>query len=65
MGHEHYWLEPVRRRVVPTIGKSISLLEDLLGKQLYHNSQSRNEQFVGRIQMDEEGSWRVLVRYKA
>lgn len=46
--------------MVPPIGKFISLVEDLLGKQLYHNSQSRNEQFVGRIEMDEESFEQVL-----
>jgi len=60
VGHKQDWLESLRRRVVPTIGKFISLLEDLLGKQLYHNSQSRNNQFVGRIEMNEEEFERVL-----
>lgn len=46
--------------MVPPIGKFLSLVEDLLGKELYHNSQSRNEQFVGRIQIDEEAFEKVL-----
>lgn len=54
MGHEHDWLEPVRRRVVPRVGSLFALLEDLLGKKLYHSSEQRRRQFVGRVRMDEE-----------
>lgn len=60
MTHKHDWTEPLRRRVVPIIGAFAAAIEDYTGTEYYHDSEQRNRQFVGRIEMDEECFERVL-----
>lgn len=64
MGHKHDWLEPLRRRLVPRIGKLFALLEEYLGEEYYHNSEQRRNQFVGRIEMSEGEFEELLHEYE-
>lgn len=54
MGHDHDYWEGWRRHIIPRLGVFVQLLNELLRVDMYVSSRSRRNQFVGRIQMNEE-----------
>jgi len=54
MGHKQDWWEGLRKKVVPKFGLITQLLEDVTGHHFYVKSETHNNQFVGRVQMNEE-----------
>ena len=54
MGHEHDSVEPLRRRLIPKIGLVTAFLEEITGKDCYVTTETRDNQFVGRVLTNEE-----------
>lgn len=54
MGHRHDYWESLRKRVIPRLGKVSLFLEEVTGKPYYVTSETRNDQLVGRVDMNIE-----------
>lgn len=54
MGHKQDWIERVRRAIIPKLGYITQLVEDVTGADLYVQSETHQNQFVGRVPLDEE-----------
>jgi len=54
MGHKQDWWERVRATVIPKIGLVTQLIEDVTGSYYYVRTETHNNQFVGRVPMNEE-----------
>jgi len=60
VGHRQDYWERIRRFILPKVGVFFAALEDFIGDEYYHVSEQRRNQFVGRIEMDEESFEKIL-----
>lgn len=60
MGHKHDYWEGIRRWFITKLGVLVQLLHDLFGVDLYVQSETHNNRFVGRVPMPEEEFEEVL-----
>ena len=54
MGHKQDWWEKIRLWLIPKLGTVTQLIEDVTGSYYYVKGKTHNNQFVGRVPMDEE-----------
>lgn len=60
MGHNKDYWEGVRNWVVPKLGLISQWIEDFTGKHYYVTATTHNNQFVGRVPMNDESFEEVL-----
>lgn len=60
MAHKQDFWEKLRKWMIPKLGLVVQFMEDVTGKDYYVESGTHNNQFVGRVRMDEESFERVL-----
>lgn len=60
MAHEHDYWEGIRRFIIPPIGKLTQFVNEVFQSDLYVETRARNNQFVGRVAMNEEEFEKLL-----
>lgn len=60
MSHKQDYWERLRSSIVPPIGVLVQFINETFRQELYVTSESRRNQFVGRVKMDEEEFEEVL-----
>lgn len=60
MSHQHDYWEGLRGYIIPKLGEIVQFINEAFRKELYVTSESRRNQFVGRIDMSVEEFEEVL-----